>query len=72
MHGLGHETRLTRPAYILISSWPTSDKPAAIDVYITSPLKSSILSGGFRCSNKTDRGEEAHMSTHAMTRSALN
>ena len=42
--GLGHERRLTRPANILIPSWSTSDKPAAIDVSITSPLKSSILS----------------------------
>ncbi|KAL5494359.1 hypothetical protein EMCRGX_G015676 [Ephydatia muelleri] len=42
--GLGHERRLTRPADILIPSWSTSDKPAAIDVSITSPLKSSILS----------------------------
>eukprot|EP00731_Ephydatia_muelleri_P030965 Em0022g479a len=30
--GLGHERRLTRPANILIPSWSTSDKPAAIDV----------------------------------------
>ena len=36
--GLGHERRLTRPADILIPSWSTSDKPAAIDVSITSPL----------------------------------
>ena len=42
--GLGHERRLIRPADILIPSWSTSDKPAAIDVSITSPLKSSILS----------------------------
>ena len=42
--GLGHERRLTRPADILIPSWSTSDKPAAIDVSITSPLKSSIMS----------------------------
>ena len=42
--GLGHERRLTRPADTLIPSWSTSDKPAAIDVSITSPLKSSILS----------------------------
>ena len=41
---LGHERRLTLPADILIPSWSTSDKPAAIDVPITSPLKSSILS----------------------------
>ena len=33
-----------RPADILIPSWSTSDKPAAIDVSITSPLKSSMLS----------------------------
>ena len=39
--GLGHERRHTRPADILIPSW---SKPAAIDVSITSPLKSSILS----------------------------
>ena len=42
--GLGHERRLTRPADILIPSWSNSDKPAAIDVSITSPLKSNILS----------------------------
>ena len=42
--GLGHERRLTRPANILIPSWSTSDKPAAIDVSITSSFKSSILS----------------------------
>ena len=42
--GLGHERRLTRPADIPIPNWSTSDKPAAIDVLITSPLKSSILS----------------------------
>ena len=41
--GLGHETRLTRPADILIPSWSTSDKPAVIDVSITSPLKSFCL-----------------------------
>ena len=41
---LGHERRLTRAAYILVPSWSTSDKPAAIDVSITSPFKSSILS----------------------------
>ena len=40
---MGHERRLARPADILIPSWFTSDKPA-IDVSITSPLKSSILS----------------------------
>ena len=37
--GSGHDRRLTRPADILIPSWSTSDKPAAIDVSITSPLK---------------------------------
>ena len=42
--GLGHERRLTRPADILIPSWSNGDKPAAIDVSITSPLKSNILS----------------------------
>ena len=42
--GLGHARRLTKPADILIPSWSISDKPAAIDVFITSPLKSSILS----------------------------
>ncbi|KAL5463490.1 hypothetical protein EMCRGX_G032386 [Ephydatia muelleri] len=42
--GLGHERRLTRPADILIPSWFNGDKPAAIDVSITSPLKSNILS----------------------------
>ena len=42
--GLGHERRLTRPADMLIPSWSNSDKPAAIDVSITSPLKSNILS----------------------------
>ena len=41
---MGYERRLTRPADILIPSWSTSDKPAAIDVSITSPLKSIILS----------------------------
>eukprot|EP00731_Ephydatia_muelleri_P012432 Em0006g1326a len=42
--GLGHERRLTRPADILIPSWSNGDKPAAIDVSITSPLISNILS----------------------------
>ena len=42
--GLGHERRLTRPADILIPSWSNGDKPAAIDVSITSLLKSNILS----------------------------
>ena len=42
--GLGHERRLTRPADILIPSWSNGDKTAAIDVSITSPLKSNILS----------------------------
>ena len=42
--GLGHERRLTRQADILIPSWSNNDKPAAIDVSITSPLKSNILS----------------------------
>ena len=42
--GLGHERRLTRPADILIPNWSNGDKPAAIDVSITSPLKSNILS----------------------------
>eukprot|EP00731_Ephydatia_muelleri_P016289 Em0009g713a len=42
--GLGHERRLTRPADILIPSWSNGDKPEAIDVSITSPLKSNILS----------------------------
>ncbi|KAL5484316.1 hypothetical protein EMCRGX_G020790 [Ephydatia muelleri] len=41
--GLGHERRLTRPADILIPSWSNGDKPAAIDVSITSPLKSNIF-----------------------------
>ena len=41
---LGHERRLTRPADILIPSWSNGDKPSAIDVSITSPLKSNILS----------------------------
>ena len=35
---------IQEPADILIPSWSTGDKPATINVSITSPLKSSILS----------------------------
>ena len=41
--GLGHERRLTRPSDISFQAGPLV-MPAAIDVSITSPLKSSILS----------------------------
>ena len=66
--GLGHERRLTRPADILIPSWSTSDKPAAIDVSITSPLK---------CPKRVwlqvqQQGKRRRESTQIMIRSALN
>ena len=60
--GLGHESRLTRPADILIPSWSTSDKPAAIDLSITSLPKSSILSEVVSLQvQQLDRGDKAHM-----------
>ena len=52
--GLGHERRLTRPADILIPSWSTSDKPAAIDVSITSLPNSSILSEAGAAARQTE------------------
>ena len=44
--GLGHERRLTRPADILIPSWSNGDKPAAIDVSITSLLSEAGVVAG--------------------------
>ena len=44
MAGLGHKGDSTRPVDLLIPNWSTGDKIAVIDVLITSPLKSSILS----------------------------
>ena len=54
---LGHERRLKRPADILIPSWSTGDKPAAI----TSPLKSNILSEAGAVARQTE--ERKHTCT---------
>ena len=65
-----YKRRLTRPADILIPSWSTSDKPAAIDVSITSPLKSSILSEVGVVAGAAAR--QRRESTHVVIRSAPN
>ena len=41
--GFGHEKNNTRPADVLISNWSLGN-PAAVDLTITSPLNSTILS----------------------------
>ena len=67
--GLSHERRLTRPADILIPSWSNSNKPAAIDVSITSPLKSNILSeAGVVAGGKANRKEKANMQWYDLLR----
>ena len=41
-HGLTRDSDHTRPAHILIAGWDR-DKPAALDITITSPLCPAIL-----------------------------
>lgn len=41
---IGHEEWITHPADILVDKWAASDKPAAFNLSVSSPLKPDIVS----------------------------